>query len=87
MTIATPTESITVVPTVDVPGTRPATQIPRDGAHGTNATRWRREIQRVWDDNQQVARASNCAARATVAVLGRLMRAMSLVGLSEAVRG
>ena len=85
-------ESIcTVVPIApSTYGTRPATQIPRDGAHGTNATTTR-EIQRVWDDNQQVygprkvwrqlRREGHRVARCTV---GRLMRAMSLRG---AVRG
>ena len=55
---------------------------------------WRREIQRVWDDNQpvygprtvwrQLRREGHRVARCTV---GRLMRAMGSVGLSEAVRG
>ena len=55
---------------------------------------WRREIQRVWDDTQQVygprkvwrqlRREGHRVARCTV---GRLMRAMGLRGLSEAMRG
>ena len=57
----------------------------------TEKRRWRREIQRVWDDNQQVSgprkvwrqlrRDGHRVARCTV---GRLMRAM---GLRGAVRG
>ena len=62
MTIATPTGSSRSAPSCRLPprrtsGTRPATQIPRDGAHGSNATTSGGpgdRLQRVWDDNQQV---------------------------------
>ena len=94
MTIATPGVESSApscrLPRRRTSGTRPATQIPRDGAHGTTATTGR-EIQRVWDDNQQVygprkvwrqlRRDGHRVARCTV---GRLMRAM---GLRGAVRG
>ena len=97
MTSATPTGSRRSARSCRLPrrrtaGTRPATQIPRDGAHGSNATTsGAGRIQRVWDDNQpvygprtvwrQLRRAGPRVARCTV---GRLMRAM---GLRGAVRG
>ena len=97
MTSATPTGSRRSARSCRLPrrrtaGTRPATQIPCDGAHGSNATTsGAGRIQRVWDDNQpvygprtvwrQLRRAGHRVARCTV---GRLMRAM---GLRGAVRG
>ena len=94
MTIATPTGSSRSAPSCRprrrTSGTRPATQIPRDGAHGSNATtsgagtaRLGRQPAGLWpaQGRRQLRREGHRVARCTV---GRLMRAM---GLRGAVRG
>ena len=97
MTIATPTGSSRSAPSCRLP---PSTYFWHKARHADPTRRsarvhrddeWRREIQRVWDDNQQVygprkvwrqlRREGHRVARCTV---GRLMRAM---GLRGAVRG